>query len=448
MTDLRNASASVLIVEAELLSSSPDRVYEWFKSRSADFGKIKDEDSLDKEVELKLLGRNEALIDIAIAKYGAYEESVRQVFNKARETNNQALLLACLMNTSLDRRAWSHSSVPSALIKDNKERLEWISRLSDIEIKTLFENPVIDQEVLDSFLEGKEYWNIFEDDKKREVIRALANNSRMSTRYSSDYMDGYSEYRYNSVFDAAWKLCEIAPTTPEWANDLSYLYSKLVDKRYKYDSESVAKRWMLDWEHDKDNSKKSYLNPYESIRANIYSCNIKNRFGKDGSNKDYLENDDVAIRWIAYRKLQLNEDDIQEAYEKDKLLAINALIENYGIWKDPILRQLLKDLCWDADTKYNDNNLYCANDFNYKQEEVEKKYPDWFIEEDQEEIINDDDMPVTMGVLRGQLGEGLYNQSVELLTEILRIEKEVKKTLKIVLYVSVATLIVVLLKIL
>ena len=442
----KDRGADVLIAEAELLGSSADRVYEWFKNRSAGVGKIQDEASLDEVVELKLLDRNEALIDIAIAKYGAFSESVSRVFKKAKDENNEALLLSCLTNTSLERRSWSHSSVPRSLIKDAKERLEWFTALSDLEIKTLFENPTIDQEVLDSFLEGKEYWKAVDDEKRRAVIRALANNARMSSKYNSEYMDGYAEYRYNSVFDAAWKLCEITPTTPEWANDLSYLYEKLVDKRYKYDSDTIAKRWMLDWEHDKEDDKKAYLNPYENIRAKIYKCNISNKYGKDESNKEYFDNADIAIRWSAYKKLRLTEDEIQEAYEKDKLLAINALIDNYAIWKDPALRKVLHDVCWDADTKYNNNYLDCANHFNYKQEEVERQYPDWFVEEEEKESIDEDDMPVTIGRLRGEVGDKLYQYSVELLTEIFRVEKETKKTLSIVMYVSIAILVVLVFK--
>ena len=73
------------------------------------------------------------------------------------------------------------------------------------------------------------------------------------------------------------------------------------------------------------------------------------------------------------------------------------------------MRSALKDICWDSDSRFNDNHLYGANDYNYREEKFRETNPDWFDESDEDEV-DDDDKFLTVGEARRLLEES--NQSV------------------------------------
>jgi len=75
------------------------------------------------------------------------------------------------------------------------------------------------------------------------------------------------------------------------------------------------------------------------------------------------------------------------------------------VWRNDDLRDVLKDICWDADSTINSNYLDCANMFNYKQEELEEKYPDWFAEKEDEAVIDDDDKALSLRMARELIQE-------------------------------------------
>ena len=167
-------------------------------------------------------------------------------------------------------------------------------------------------------------------------------------------------------------------------------------------------------------------------KANLFKLNqlyrnvIKDLYGKDQSNQTHFENEDIAYRACAYECLRmLTVDDIKAVYEKDKLIAIEHLMKNHNVWRNNDLRNALKDICWDADEKYNNSHLDCANMFNWKEEDLTEKYPDWFVENDTSEWIDEDEKVLTYGLARDLINETNYNQSVEFLNSLNEIKNKV-----------------------
>jgi len=432
----RNATAEILIAEVELMNSSANRINEWYKSRIDENGSIKYADEVDEIVERRLLEKNDPLIDITIAKYAIYEETIRQIFLKSIKDNNDALTLACLSNTSIARRPYSLSSIPDCLFNNDKQILEWLEKITNMEVYTLFSNETITESFLIDFLEGKESWKILSDEKRLNAIQGLYKNKRMSQVYDDSYMDGFAEYRYNKVFELSWKLSEVVPVNAKWAANLYSLYTKLPKTYYGKEAIEVAKRWLVKIDDEQEDIKKrGYLNFYELLRAEIYKGYVKYVYDKDGGNRIYFNEEDIALRYRAYRNLKWSADDIQDAYDKDGHWVITAFIENYSIWKDPVTRQALHDICWDASSTYEDSRLDSPNHYNAVEERIKEKHPAWFIEND-EEIIYDEDLPVNMGRLKESLSvlqESTLSQNTELLEQILRVEKEGKKKSDILL---------------
>jgi hypothetical protein len=242
-----------------------------------------------------------------------------------------------------------------------------------------------------------------------------------------------------------WDLAKTVPVNGRWARTLGYLLDKTVNSRYEFNSLEVAKRWNVIDESEIEGKKKRFLNSFETIRCAIYKDIIRDLFSKDKSNQIHFDNEDLAYRACAYQKLNfITVENIKEAYLKDKLIAVEYLMKNTNIWKKEDLRKALHDICWDADDKFN-NNLDCANDFNYKQEELTEKYPDWFAEKEEESFVDEDERVLTLGLAKSMLNEANYNQSVEILTEVLTTKhtvEENKTSIKWIFYLLIVLFVI------
>jgi len=441
----RYESAEMLIAEEELLASSPERVYEWFNRLSNE----KDYDHyslrLDEILENKLLDRNDSLIDLAIARYGFYDDSVKRVFEKGLDVGSKALILSCLSNRSIGSRRYSFDHIPNCLFDDQEKMYAWLRVANNLEISTLFENETINDSIIESFLECGEVWNALDEDKQIAAFDGLYKNKRMSQEYDG-YMDGLSEYLHNRMFGLAWSLVDKVPVDLRYASRLVRLYEVIVDKRYDFDSVNKAKRWMV--KEEETDRKKIQLSYFEQLRFHIYKCDVNEKInGKDTD--DLLKNEDIAYRCCIYQRFNLTIEQMNKAYEVDKLVSIYAMLENNRIWKNEEKRNELSKLCWDADSRYNDNYLDCANSFKYKKERLEKKYPSWFIEND-DPIVFDEDLPVNMGRLTQtieSLSQKIFNLNLELLEQMIRVEKENKKKIDFLFVITGSILFILLWKI-
>jgi hypothetical protein len=437
MNDMKR-STDVLITEVELMNSSAERVYEWYVKRCDIDGKIEINDILDRTLEVNLLDRNERLINLAIAKYGVYPDTVRKIFNKALEDNDEVMTLACFSNTVLGRIKYSISSIPDSLVENLFQKYEWFSSLNKRQITTLFENPTIEQDFLADFLSGNEYWNAIDDEKRLDVVYALANNESL-LKSSRTY------YSYIHILQSFWKLAESVPITAEWAQALADLYDKLPKKLLGFDNEKSIKRWMIDFPNDDKLDEKYWPNPYEQIRIALYGLSTTDNIKTKEFNKIYFNHSDIAQRISAYKKLRITVDEMDEAFEKDKLLSIGAFLENFYIWRNKDTRNALKEIVSNPEVSKND---FIFERYDYLQELYEKDYPEWFEEKDEEEIIDTIDKPITYRLARDLLAEGVYPMLIEISNEATRIEKEFKKRIEILLVITGCILFVIFWKLL
>ena len=145
---------NILITEAELIASSPERVYSVLEARAAKMDK--NDASFDKETERGMLDRNDQLIDLALARFARYDDTAESLFTRASTINHdhpheRALRLAILGNEHLDG-TFSFSGVPVALFERRSDALAaWLSEATDGEMLALFTNPSINQSFLRDF---------------------------------------------------------------------------------------------------------------------------------------------------------------------------------------------------------------------------------------------------------------------------------------------------------
>ncbi len=380
-----------LIQEAELMAMSPEAVVEFMKQRA---GQSKDEarnDPLDEDAEMALLGRKAPLIDLALARYGRRMKVVSALFSAAPP--GSPLRLACLSNKSLGHELFL--SFPDGLLgSEPGMKAEWLASASDNELVALFENPTLSDSFLRGLLERSSGWESIDDDLLCRFVAMLHSNPRMRTPRDDDYMDGYAEYSYGSVFNAAWKLAETAPVTEGWAYSLGWLFEQLETDAFSITEPlAIAARWHIapDNTEAKERQEKDhaigYLSDMERVRKGLARLALR----KDRKLlARLLASDDVAFRAAAYSAGPISAEQLRAGYDKDGELVLTEAIRNMHLWRTQATRQALHDVAWTVvkNDKYAD--LMAANQYNWMEKDVRKKHPAWFANEEKDEEPNND----------------------------------------------------------
>lgn len=367
------------IREAELLAGSPEAVVSYLKDRAARLALEKTSDEGDEELEQALLGLNHPLVDIALARYCRHTPTAKALFHR----ESKALRLALLTNQVLARSIFGYS-IAEIFDSDQEKLRNFLTGASDEEIYALFQNPKIDDSFIRDLLEGNYLWEALSEERKQMVVGSLHRNERMKTPYDESFMDGYAEYSYGAVFNAAWKLSETLPVTDKWASTLHWLYDQLQPDAHSIDNPlTVAARWFPQSaesiEQEKEAVGMGFTSGYQGVRQGLAKLALA-KFKADA--KTLLESDDVAFRAAAYRNADLTVEQIGAAYEKDGELAFQEMVHNKHLWKRANKRQALHDVAWSVVNNDKHSDLMAANIFNGVRERFAKEHPDWFRDEE------------------------------------------------------------------
>lgn len=379
-------SHKTLILEAELLASSPERVYEWLETGAKAnennfFGTL----DTDLSLEEALLSRHDSLIDLGLARFTGELTIAKELFNRAgRDKDNKSntiLRLAVLSNLILGKTSFNR--YPKDLFGDEATVCQWLADASSNELFALFSNPTLNDEFLKDFLTRVKPWDGLTDECFLIAVYSLAKNPRMRERYNGP-MDGYAESSYSAVFNAGWKLAEIVPTTRPWANALWEFFNYLERDAYSMaDPLEVAKRWFPkasdsdELEDEASANAVGHLGAFQSVRSGLAQLGLTKSL-KIGDT--LLANEDIAIRAAAYSTLRLTPEQLLAAYERDKVIAVNYAVQNENLWKSEHTRKALNDISWKAVKEDEHSDLMAANIFNSVRNSMEKKHPQWFVD--------------------------------------------------------------------
>ena len=139
-----------------------------------------------------------------------------------------------------------------------------------------FGNDTLGDFFLKDLLERGRGWEAIPDDTLCRMVSVLGRNPRMRTARDDDYMDGWDEYSYGSVFNAAWKLAETAPVTAGWASSLGWLYEQLQPDAFSIKEPlKLAERWHIDPADKEANERQAkdhgigYLGNMERVRKGL-----------------------------------------------------------------------------------------------------------------------------------------------------------------------------------
>lgn len=393
-------SRGMIALQAELSARPPEGVYQWLKDHEGEgdrFTPLLDDDALT-----SLLARNEALIELAVARFGQSSDVARSLFHGEKKwdelgNHSAAVRLLILENEHIGKSGFN--GIPEVYFSGGRtECIEWLATASDDEVFALFGNPQIENSFLSKFLECKDVWQAMDESRQQTALWALSKNSRMHEEYEGD-MDGGAEYFHNAAFHAAWKLAETVPVGMKWANILSGVLEKLPTVAYDKDAAKgidVAKRWQASsndegaMDDEQGLEKNGYLGGFQRVRMELARRSLA---AQQISVSALLSNDDPAFRAAAYFYAMLTPEQIQQGFERDKNLAVNSCQRNSILYRDVATRTAVHDISW-AILEFNDHYMDAANTYNYCEELERKKNPQWF---DISETPEFADQPATKG---------------------------------------------------
>lgn len=370
------------------MASAPESVASWLseKGRKSRWG-----GDADDALEMNLLARNERLIDLALAENGLSEEVLRSLFQRDDEIIRAAVLSNTrALNQNFGIRYWTFAT-------ENND-LSWMASLSKVEAEALFANPALPDHFVADFFEQKGVWEELSEDQRvsaaSKIIDTLSDRPERD-----DFNDGWADYSYSKVFDAAWTFSRSAPVTLKWAYLLGELYSKLAPYAFsKFNALETAERWHpqndedQQFEREKDDNASGYLSTFQRVRFGLSRLAAESSHGKKDKRETILGSDDVAIRCGGYLALNFQPEEIEAAVEKDGKLACRYLIGNESIWTKNATRETLREACRSV-SKDDDYIVSQSFDFSRQDDRMRERHPEWFV--DEEDPLFPDDKPLT-----------------------------------------------------
>lgn len=416
-------SYKAIIQQAELMAMPSEAAAAFLMKRAAKTkGELRD-DPVDDEIEAGLLARGDPLINLALARHGRFIATLRPLFEAGEP--GSAIRLAVLSNNAVGGEIFSR--FPSALFDSDEQLGAWIVAAPDEELAALFENPNIDDLFLRDLLDAKAPWDAIPGDRLATIVIILHRNERMRRPYDDDYMDGYAEYSYGAVFNAAWSLAAMVEPTARWAAGLSYLYDRMETDAFSIGKPlELAARWHVDpsdaeavASEAKDNDR-GWLSHCQGVRKGLARLALK----KDSKLlPTLLASEDPALRSAAYSDGILTPEQISAAYDRDGELVFNQAMHNLKIWRFKPGRDALSAVAWSIVHNDKHSDLMAANIFNSIRSDLAKKHPDWFKdEEDFRPEIEAGDGPATKAdvhALSEMVGQSTSGPAIEQLRQTL-----------------------------
>jgi len=378
---------------ARLLVAPPPVVYEELKSYSADV-QASPYTAASEELEASLAARNDPLIDLAIASFGASHKTIGELYRKGKSAPldgadaqyRQGLRLAVLANETIDSKGFL-SRFPENTI--GGAELAFVLTSSDwIEAETLILNPTVADDVLLALYRGNKFCEGIDEDRRLELVSISGRNERLHTRKDDEHGPDMGHYYLHK---AIFAMLSTVPTSHKWLWSLSYLLKQLDPEQVSNEQsiDAVLERWILDenGEEERPTDRDKYTETGLSERAE-FRCLIAALYGKSYGKKEVAihgmaDAADVARRCAYYGNAKLDVKAIAEGHEKDGEAFVFAAINNDDVLMNKQQRKIFEEQC------LNGSHLH-----RYQQrcEQLHKRWKwfdprptaEWMVEEDAE----------------------------------------------------------------
>jgi hypothetical protein len=363
--------------------ASPDRVLQWLKESWTEPDKdhhlsLPYEDNGRQLLEYVLLRRRDPLINYGLARYGYCRKTIQQAYDRGDASTRYAAIA--------NPRGGPVLSQVEEILRTGHPQL----------VQALLKNEFLPSGFIENLLSRKENFEGIPDDRFMVLIVALTGNKRLNRQYDTLYIDGYDDYRYHSVFKAAWDLTTTLPATQAWASVLSSFLHQ-TQRSYKLDDlEGTIKRWDIDSPDDQRTwYQRSQSFHLRTLLADYY----------DADDDKLLGSEDLALRMSFYRRFApYKYREWPDFLAKDGENFVEAVMNNMNVWQSASERERLNRVAWDCPDEH--HSMSAPNDFRSRQAHYRKEYPNWFRDEDGPSIEKRlEDMQEQLERMRGSIQE-------------------------------------------
>jgi hypothetical protein len=238
-------------IEYQLVNAAPEYVFEWLKNHVVEKHTFRNEKR--DQLESSLLARNKKTINLGLARYGEVPSVGYSLFKSDDPIIKRAALSGRSVRAVFLDESWvlNDDVIPALLEEERKNEQSETDDDGNTLLHELLSNKFLPSEILEAVYEKSGHFSDVDENLWISMVAMSARNERLSTPYSSAWMNGYDEYRYNAVFSSAWRLFKEFPVNKRAAHVLSYLADRLVaDGPHDMKALDVVDRWRSSDEKD------------------------------------------------------------------------------------------------------------------------------------------------------------------------------------------------------
>jgi hypothetical protein len=338
---------------ARLLISPAPVVYDELKAYSIDV-RANPYGAASEELEAKLAAREDPLIDLGLASYGASTELIGELYQKAKTpptddadaTYKQGLRLAVLANETIASKGFLHRFPENTI---GEAEVSFVVKDADwIEAETLIQNPTLAPEVLIALYRGDKFFEGVDDKRRMQLVAMSARNERVHTCNDDEHGPDFASW---DIHKAIFGMLETVPTSKPWLSNLDFLLSHLDPDQVKSpDSlDDVLERWRLDENGRRDESDDSgkYTDTGLPDREE-FRCLIAALYGRTYNKQGVVihgsaDDEDIARRCAYYGNANLDVKAIQQGFKKDDATFVFAAVLNDSILLNRKTRRELEE---------------------------------------------------------------------------------------------------------
>lgn len=340
---------------ARLLIAPAPIVYEELKTYSNDV-RANPYGSASEELEVKLAARQEPLIDLGLASYGASKELIGKLYQGAKApptdeadaSYKQGLRLAVLANQTIASKGFLHHFPENTI---GEAELAFVVKDADwSEPETLIQNPTIAPDVLIALYRGDKFFAGIDEQRRMQLVAMSGRNERVHTCNDDEYGPDFASW---DIHKAIFEMLETVPTSKEWLPNLNFLLNQLDPDQVKLpDSlDDVLKRWQVDenGHREEPSDSENYTDTGLSDREE-FRCLIAALYGRTFDKQGFVihgsvDDEDIARRCAYYGNANLDVKAIQRGYKKDDATFVFAAMLNDSILLNRRTRKLFEDEC-------------------------------------------------------------------------------------------------------
>ena len=307
----------------------------------------------DKKIEPMLLERNEPLINLGLACFGAnrevfsalYKHSLTPSANDTDAIYKRGLRIGCLSNQTISKVHFVMDFPAQLIGAEEMHRL--ITRGEDAEATALVRNPSGTDRFLEAlFLRAGPFVEI-DSERWCSLVATSAKNERLKTNEDDDSGPDMGHY---SIHKAIFKLLETAPLELLWVRALYDLLNNL-NFRDVYSPEAidgVLARWASMSDNATD-GKEQVEGYYTDIGLrDEFRCLIAAMYGRGFKNKNTVlfgsvKSSDIAMRCAFYGKAEITKKDMAAGYKRDGSTYLLAVLHNSRIYSRRDLRTFFEE---------------------------------------------------------------------------------------------------------